>query len=146
MLPLANGKTQTPTSADEMVQRPIHECESARIPNPDNENGETSVLDKERSQSLTPGNEREQEHIPILENNRDQIPNPPLDNLNTSLEASVITGERAGLAVKAVDTNSLMDINTVQQESSSSYEATSVNNPSTKPTFSCEICSKVIIC
>ena len=137
-------KAQTPIPVDERVQRPINEHESSQIPNPNNENGEISILEEETSQSLTPGNERQ--HTLILENDKVQIPNLTLDNLNTSSETSVITGERAGLAVKAVDFNNATEINTVEQESSCTCEAPQVNNPPMKSTFSCEICSKVIVC
>ncbi len=130
---------------------------SAQIPNPGNESEQASTCEKDSVQIANPNNERDQNEqaqmvtggiervwIPIAENE----PDPLLDNANTiNTEDSLITTERADMAVKAVDdVNNPTEINTVEQDTNSNVcEAIQCSTPSKKSTFSCKICPMVLI-
>jgi exoribonuclease R len=64
-----------------------------------------------------------------------------------STQDSLITTERADMAVKAVDdVNNPTEINTVEQDTNSNVcEAIQCSTPSKKSTFSCKICPMVLI-
>ena len=138
------GKEQTST----------HENNSA--PNPGNESEQASATQEKDSVLIANSSyEREQNEqaqmvtgviervwIPIAEIE----PNPLLDNTNTiNTEDSLITTERADMAVKAIDDVNPIEINAVEQDTNSNVcEAIQCSTPSKKSTFSCKICLMVL--